>query len=358
MNVIDVASYQTVAQAGQYNAQGVIIKATQGTNYVNPRCNGQYAEAKRKGRSLGLYHYAGGGNPVSEANYFIKNIKNYVGEAMLVLDWERGQNSAYGNGKWAQQFIDQVHKLTGVWCILYTGSEGAGQCAPYLKDKAGLWIAGYPYANYPSFTPPAQSIFNSLYNTHGMNLVGWQYSSTNIDHSVFYITPAQWKAYANPKGAKPAKPSKPAPKPTPKPKPAPKPKVSWVADKQTYKLKQAIKLRTAPSTSASVIAVLPAGSTVVTDKATITGGYHWASQKRAGGKYGYLATGPAKNGLEYVTRLNTAKSAPKPRVYTVRQNENLSIIAKKLGVSVSYLVSKNGLKNGGNLIYPGEKLKY
>ena len=114
MNVIDVASYQSVAQAGQYNAQGVIVKATQGTGYVNPRCNGQYAQAKKKGRSLGLYHYAGGGNPVSEANYFIKNIKNYVGEAMLVLDWERGQNSAYGNGKWAQRFVDQVHKLTGV----------------------------------------------------------------------------------------------------------------------------------------------------------------------------------------------------------------------------------------------------
>ena len=190
-----------------------------------------------------------------------------------------------------------------------------------------------------------------------MNLVGWQYSSTNIDHSVFYITPAQWKAYANPKGAKPAKPSKPAPKPTPKPKPAPKPKVSWVADKQTYKLKQAIKLRTAPSTSASVIAVLPAGSTVVTDKATITGNYHWARQPRGGGKYGYLATGPAKNGLEYVTRLNTAKSAPKPRVYIVRNGDMLSTIAKKLGVSQSYLQNKNGIKNA-NLIYPGQKIKY
>ena len=52
------------------------------------------------------------------------------------------------------------------------------------------------------------------------------------------------------------------------------------------------------------------------------------------------------------------KSAPKVRTYVVKKNENLSSIAKKLGVSVSYLVSKNGLKNGGNLIYPGEKLRY
>ena len=61
------------------HAKGVIVKATQGTGYVNPKCNHQYALAKSLGKKLGLYHYAAGGNPETEAQYFINNIKNYVG---------------------------------------------------------------------------------------------------------------------------------------------------------------------------------------------------------------------------------------------------------------------------------------
>lgn len=134
-------------------------------------------------------------------------------------------------------------------------------------------------------------------------------------------------------------------------------RTTWVSDKQTYRLKNSINLRTAPSTSASIIAILPAGSTVVTDKATISGGYHWARQSRSGGKYGYLATGPANNGLQYVSRTDVTNRY-NVRTYTVVKNDNLSTIANKLHTSVSYLLSINGLKNGGNLIYPGEKLIY
>lgn len=216
LSVVDVSSHQTKEQANDSRAQATIIKATQGTSYVNPLCNSQWDSAKKGGKLLGLYHYAGGGSATAEADYFIKNIKNYVHQAILVLDWESYQNSAYGNGKWANEFVDRVHALTGVYPLLYTGSEGAGQCATYLKSKSGLWLAGYPYKSYPSFTPPAQTVFNSLYNTHGMNLVGWQYSSTGIDHSIFYMDSQTWGKYANPTGST-AK-VKPEPKPVAKPK--------------------------------------------------------------------------------------------------------------------------------------------
>lgn len=352
ITAIDVASYQTVAQAVDKRAQATIVKATQGTGYVNLLCDRQYQAARKAGKLLGVYHYAGGGNATAEADYFLKNIKGYIGEAMLILDWERGENSAYGNGRWANDFIDRVHAKTGVWCVLYTGTEGAGQCAPYLKNKAGLWLAGYPYSNYPSFTPPAQSIFNSLYNAHGMNLVGWQYSSTGIDHSVFYIDAKQWGQYANPTNKAVAKPT-----PTPS-KPAPKPAVKpakWVAEKATYKLKVAVKLRAGASTSGTVLATLPAGSVVVTDQAIIQGGYRWVRQPRGGGRYAYLATGPASNTLQYVTKVNNAK--PAVRYYTVRPGDTLIGIAKRLGTTVNNLVAKNGIKNR-NVIYPGQKLKY
>ncbi len=94
---------------------------------------------------------------------------------------------------------------------------------------------------------------------------------------------------------------------------------------------------------------------VKTDQAIIQGGYRWVRQPRGNG-YGYLATGPASNTLEYVTTVSNA-TKPVTRVYVVRSGDNLSVIAKRLGVSASYLQGKNGIKNA-NLIYPGQKIYY
>ena len=73
LKVIDISSHQTVEQAGMDGIDGVIVKATQGTTYINPKCNPQYQLAKLKGRLLGVYHYAGGGDPIAEADFFLKN---------------------------------------------------------------------------------------------------------------------------------------------------------------------------------------------------------------------------------------------------------------------------------------------
>ena len=88
LKVIDISSHQSVETAGIDGIDAVIVKATQGTGYINPKCDAQYQLAKKKGRLLGVYHYAGGGDPVAEADYFLKNIQGYIHEAVLCLDWE------------------------------------------------------------------------------------------------------------------------------------------------------------------------------------------------------------------------------------------------------------------------------
>lgn len=45
------------------------------------------------------------------------------------------------------------------------------------------------------------------------------------------------------------------------------------------------------------------------------------------------------------------------RTYTVRSGDNLSVIASRLGTTVSHLQSTNGIRNA-NLIYPGQTLRY
>ena len=68
---VDVYSGSSDSIIRDPHAQGVIIKATQGTGYVNPACNHQYALATSLSKLLGLYHYAGGGNPEAEAQFTV-----------------------------------------------------------------------------------------------------------------------------------------------------------------------------------------------------------------------------------------------------------------------------------------------
>lgn len=80
-------------------------------------------------------------------------------------------------------------------------------------------------------------------------------------------------------------------KPTPTPQAKPQPTgIQWISEKWHFTLSERIKLRTAPNTSATIIAELQPGDVVKYDAYCYSGGYVWIRQKRGNG-YGYLATG-------------------------------------------------------------------
>ncbi|WP_461213879.1 GH25 family lysozyme [Lacticaseibacillus sp. GG6-2] len=291
---VDVASYQTPAQAGQADIDFVIVKATEGLSYVNPKCNAEYAAAKKAGHLLGLYHYASGGDPVAEANYLIANIKNYVGEAVLALDWEQGSNVAWGNTGWALKFVQRVHTLTGVWPLIYVQASAVAQvasCAPYC----GLWIAGYP-VNADSWTVPSFPYSTGAWKSATI----WQFTSAGIDRNIFYGNKAAWGKYAKTTiSSGTVNALKVTVTNVAKPKPVAKAKtwkdargVKWTAESGKATLKSAINLRWGATTESSKIATLPAGSVVTYDAKCVSGGYIWIRQPRSG-SYGYLAVGRA-----------------------------------------------------------------
>ncbi|AXK19117.1 N-acetylmuramoyl-L-alanine amidase [Bacillus sp. COPE52] len=85
--------------------------------------------------------------------------------------------------------------------------------------------------------------------------------------------------------------------PKPQPTPQPTPQGSWKSERGSFVLNTSIKLRTGANTSSSVIAVLASGETVNYDAYRIDqNGHVWIRQPRAGGTYGYLATGESANG--------------------------------------------------------------
>ena len=94
MKGIDISSWQAGLDAGKIPADFVIVKATEGTNYVNPNCDEHYQQAAAAGKKLGVYHFArnGSNDAIAEADFFVDNIQGYIKHAMLILDWEDGGN--------------------------------------------------------------------------------------------------------------------------------------------------------------------------------------------------------------------------------------------------------------------------
>lgn len=207
LNGIDIASYQSKMNVAIMEADFVIIKATQGTNYTNPYCDKHYQQAKQSGKLLGVYHYAGGNSTAeSQADYFIKNVKGYLGEAILVLDWESGSNSNFPSPSFAKSFLDRVKSVTGIKPLIYMSKSvcNTNDWSAVANSDYGLWVAQYannkatgyqaePWTDksgYGAWKAPA--IFQ--YTSNG-RLSGYD---GPLDLDIAYMDRTAWKKYAEP----------------------------------------------------------------------------------------------------------------------------------------------------------------
>ncbi|MYS23187.1 Lyzozyme M1 (1,4-beta-N-acetylmuramidase), GH25 family [Streptomyces sp. DvalAA-14] len=101
VNGIDVASYQNTA----YTTAGlgfVIVKATEGTGYVNPKHAAQIATGRTHGLVVGHYHFARAGSVGDQVAYFLRNAAPQAGD-LLALDWEDTGMSAADKDAWIKQ---------------------------------------------------------------------------------------------------------------------------------------------------------------------------------------------------------------------------------------------------------------
>lgn len=184
----------------------ILCKATEGCGYVDPTCDAKYQMNKAAGKLLGVYHYARpdlGNSAEAEAEFFVNNIKGYIGEAIMVLDWESANK---WDVAWAKRWLDKVKELTGIKPIIYMSSSvtHAYDWSSVVAGDYGLWVANYG---------------NNDGSNHGCPAVGYwgviamhQYTSNPIDKDEFFGDANTWKAYAGNKSS-----GAPAPIPAPKP---------------------------------------------------------------------------------------------------------------------------------------------
>ena len=145
LNFIDIASYQEGLNLSKVNIDGVIVKATEGTGYLNPCFKGHAGDALKLGLKLGIYHFARnatGNSAKAEADYFINNTKSYIGKAIPVLDWEDKDTS---NVDWALEWLKTVEKAYGCkpWIYMSESVVNAHDWKKVADAGYGLWVAKY-----------------------------------------------------------------------------------------------------------------------------------------------------------------------------------------------------------------------
>ena len=203
----DVASYQAGIDFSKMTTTDfAIIKATQGTWYVNPYADIQYSGAKAAGKLLGMYHYAEGKDPIAEAQYFLKKAGSRVGECILALDWEGHDNSKFNSAEevaWVLKFAMEIYRLTKVHIFLYMSKSVTRRrnWAEVAKDVR-LWCAQYAnqdHTDYKSNPWTDNGGFGAWksdtirqYSSKG-RVTGY---SKDLDINRAYMSKAEWLAAA------------------------------------------------------------------------------------------------------------------------------------------------------------------
>lgn len=342
LNGIDISSWQSGINLAVVPCDFVVIKVTEGTDYVNPDYKRAYRQAKAAGKCLGIYHYASGGNVQAEAEYFLKNAGDRVGEAMLVLDWEGRSNPAFGvnDREWVKAWCDYLAAKTRINPVVYVQQSGMNRLQNI--GNYGLWVA-----QYASMEPTGYQA--APWNEGAYSCVMRQYSSTgrldgwdgNLDLNKFYGDRKTWNRYAG-KG-NPVNPENPsAGEKTPEGTTL---DLVFRTMRGEFENGEERKKRLGKRYG-EVQGVIDHISSASTETLV---------QEVRAGKYGNGETRKTVLGKRY-EEVQSRVNAGENFYYTVRAGDTLSEIAARFGTSYQEIARLNRLQNP-DLIYAGQKLR-
>lgn len=355
LNGIDVSNWQKGINLSSVPSDFVICKATQGTTYVSPDCARQVEQAAGAGKLIGTYHYISGSGAVAEADFYLDNIKNWIGKYMLCLDWEKEQNSQWGNTSYLKQVAQRIIERTGIPPMIYVQQSSMSPVVTIAKElNCGLWIAQYANNNSTGYqsTPWNEGSYSCAirqYSSNG-NLSGY---SGSLDLNKFYGDKDAWNAYCNPDSSHKDSGGSTAPS-------AP---TLTTPSGTTLQLAVNVMKGTYGNGDARVKAL---GTRYDEVQQFINHIYNASvstlvSEVKAG-KYGDGDTRETVLGSRYdevqkaVNKTYGSSSSSSTITYTVKSGDTLSGLASKYGTTVSAIASANGISNPDK-IYVGQKLK-
>ena len=365
-DMVDVSNHNQYMTGGEYttmrNNYGVkamTCKISEGTSYHDPYAVSNIANAQKAGLYVNGYffsRYTNVAQAKAEAQYAVQMAKQdgLPVNSVLCADIEASQQQGLGTyvNSLAISTMKQIVESAGYRFDVYT--MGSWLNTNINSSQVG-WVAYYPY-----------NVTTDRYTGHH----AWQYTSNQrfscsyggFDASTLYdnyytgglnknavITNSDTHHVDKQAGTTNEKKSDMG---------AEKDNGGTVtssnedyAQNGVFTTNTTLNIRTAPSINANIVGSYVPGESLIYDHVFISGKYVWLRYVSYSGQYHYVCAG-VNGGEEYGTR-----QAYSSRTYTVHSGDTLSGIAKKLGVSVSYLVSKNGINNA-NLIFVGETLSY
>lgn len=345
-----VAEY--VSARNRYGVKAVTTKISEGTTYVDPYAKTNITNAQQAGLYINGYYftrYTNVAQAKAEARFAVQSAKN-AGlpiNAVLCADIEASQQQSLGTyvNNLAINAMKQIVENAGYRFDVYTM---ASWLDTNISTSQAGWIAMYPY-----------NVAKDRYT----NKHAWQWASDfkladsygNFDVSQLYdnyytgginknavISNANTADYTHRHQIN---------KPNNNPNMTAESYIEDYAQNGVFTANTTLNIRTAPSTSATIVGTYAPSESLIYDHVYIRNGYVWARYMSYSGQWHYIAMG--RNGGEsYGTR-----QPYKQRKYTVRAGDSLTSIANRLGVSVATLANQNGINNI-NLIYAGQVLTY
>lgn len=169
---IDVSHWQNTIDWPKVAAAGkafAIIKATEGTTYVDPTYLTNQAGAKAAGMWTGAYHFArpdaGPNDAVLEAAHFASKVNLGAGDLRPALDLEAsGGLSVAALQTWVATFLEEVRVRTGVRAMIYTSPAFWKK---YMGDSRALADAGYNVLWVARWGVSAPTVPASNWGGHG-----------------------------------------------------------------------------------------------------------------------------------------------------------------------------------------------
>ncbi len=172
---------------------GVVVKATEGNNYVDTWCDRYVQQLDKVHKLWGFYHFGMNNDPVEEADFFIRNTDNYFNVGIPVLDWEKDQTVA-----WVNAFVRRVHDKKDVWPWIYGNPWRFNQGG--VEPNCMRWVAAYPNVEHPTFTqaetwepPSTDGVVGAWQFCSDGRLNGW---NGELDCNLFYGDATAWGKYA------------------------------------------------------------------------------------------------------------------------------------------------------------------
>lgn len=169
----DVASYQAGINLSGWLA--VMIKATEGTGYLNPAYHAQVAEATHRGAKTGAYHFLHAGSAAAQAEYCF-SVAGRGTPLMIDLEPEPAIGSQPSITD-AEQFCDRYRQLGGTVHLVYLPEWYWKQLGePSLAGLASrsLHLVTSVYSGDPeSDSGPGWATYGGM-----PRVCTWQYTST------------------------------------------------------------------------------------------------------------------------------------------------------------------------------------